>query len=364
MPVISVLIPYYNDEAFLKESIQSVLNQTYTDFELVLINHACSDGSRKIAHSFDDGRIVHVDMPVNAGAGGGVIFDAFLNVARGDYLKLFCADDVMKPDCLARLVNYFELNPEKGVVFGNAQFIDKNGDDINKKWSERYEDFSFCDSKETLLKKYFEEKTFLPLPASMFRRCVVEDMKIDMSLIMQFDQSLWIQMLIAGRDFGFINEVVVCYRIHDGQESSETKWNEIERYQFFEYIVRAKIFFRINSFGILKSVVPDCSIMDELDERDSAFFAFAIARYYLEKPISKAQEIAGYEYIHDCLEDPVVRKSLYDRFGFGVAEFRALYKNARLFECAQTGGGSREQGVRELLALLARRLVKKIVQLQ
>ena len=86
MPEISVLIPYYNDEDFLRESIQSVLDQTYTDFELVLINHACTDSSRKIARSFEDGRIVHIDLPVNAGAG--VILDAFLKKARGTYVAI------------------------------------------------------------------------------------------------------------------------------------------------------------------------------------------------------------------------------------------------------------------------------------
>ena len=102
MPEISILIPYYNDEEFLKESIQSVLDQTYTDFELVLINHACTDSSRRIARSFADGRIVHVDLPTNAGAGGGVILDAFLKVARGRFYKLFCADDLLHSDYLEK----------------------------------------------------------------------------------------------------------------------------------------------------------------------------------------------------------------------------------------------------------------------
>ena len=59
---VSVLIPYYNDREFFRQSIESVLNQTYKDFELILVNHATTDDCREIAHSYNDDRIIHLDM--------------------------------------------------------------------------------------------------------------------------------------------------------------------------------------------------------------------------------------------------------------------------------------------------------------
>ena len=70
---VSVLIPYYNDREFLRQSIESVLNQTYKDFELILVNHATTDDCREIAHSYNDDRIIHLDMDKNYGAGTGLI---------------------------------------------------------------------------------------------------------------------------------------------------------------------------------------------------------------------------------------------------------------------------------------------------
>lgn len=119
-PLISVFIPYYNDEKFLKESIESVLNQTYENFELILLNHNSQDSSREIAHSYNDKRIKHIDMPYNLGLGGsGLLTIEFLKVAQGKYTKPFCADDIMLPDCLEKLVNYMENNPDKDFAFGN-----------------------------------------------------------------------------------------------------------------------------------------------------------------------------------------------------------------------------------------------------
>lgn len=70
-PLVSVFLPYYNDEKFLEYSIKSVLEQSYENFELILLNHASTDSSYNIAHSFQDFRIKHVDMSINLGAGGG-----------------------------------------------------------------------------------------------------------------------------------------------------------------------------------------------------------------------------------------------------------------------------------------------------
>ena len=90
-PLVSVFIPYYNDDKFLRESIEAVLNQSYKNLELILVNHASTDSSRDIAHSYDDDRIVHIDMPINYGAGSGKLLKEFLKVAKGKYSKLLCA---------------------------------------------------------------------------------------------------------------------------------------------------------------------------------------------------------------------------------------------------------------------------------
>ena len=110
-PLVSVFIPYYNDQEYLKDSIESVLNQSYENWELNLCNHASTDKSREIAHSYKDERIKHVDMPKNYGAGGGLVFKTMLDVAKGKYVKPFCAVDFLYVDCLEKMVSFMEENP-------------------------------------------------------------------------------------------------------------------------------------------------------------------------------------------------------------------------------------------------------------
>ena len=132
--MVSVLIPYYNDREYLSQAIESVLNQTYKDFELILINHATTDDCREIAHSYNDKRIKHIDMEENYGAGGGMIISKFLENAKGKYVKFFCADDVMYPNCLEDLVTYMEKHPEKDFVFGDVEYIDENNKSLKKSY--------------------------------------------------------------------------------------------------------------------------------------------------------------------------------------------------------------------------------------
>ena len=328
MPLISVLIPYYNDRVFLQKAIESALNQTLADFELVLLNHASGDGSREIARSFDDSRIVHIDLDENNGAGGGIIFKKFVQAARGKYLKLFCADDIMRPNCLEVLHGYLSSNPQKDIVFGDENFIDGGGADLNRLWSEEYKDFSFNDTSASLIRKYFYKKSFLPLGACMFKRGVAADLVADNTLINEFDQSLWIQMLLQGRDFGFVKDVVCDYRIHDGQMSREGGANKIFNYDFYESIVRAKIFFGVKDFERLKILLDGSPLLERLSAADGDFFAFAVACHYLENHPDPSCKIAGYEFIHDCLENPAFSEALKKKFGFSVADFRRLYTNA------------------------------------
>ena len=98
-PLVSIFLPYYNDKKFIKDAIEGVLNQTYQNWELFLFNHASTDGSRKIAHDFNDFRIKHIDANENLGAGSGLNSYNCLNLMNGKYIKFFCADDVMLSNC-------------------------------------------------------------------------------------------------------------------------------------------------------------------------------------------------------------------------------------------------------------------------
>ena len=108
MVKVSVLIPFYNSEAFLKPCIDSVLRQTFTDFELILLNDGSTDGSERIVKEYDDPRIRYYSNGKNLGIP--VSHNKLMDYARGEYLALVDSDNLCCPDRLEKqAVSYTHL---------------------------------------------------------------------------------------------------------------------------------------------------------------------------------------------------------------------------------------------------------------
>ena len=96
MPKISVIMPAYNAEKYLREAIDSILGQTFTDFELIVINDCSRDDTEQIILSYQDPRIVYLKNEKNLGVAG--TLNRGLEVARGAYIARMDADDRSVPD--------------------------------------------------------------------------------------------------------------------------------------------------------------------------------------------------------------------------------------------------------------------------
>ena len=319
---VSVLIPYYNDERFLRQSIESVLSQTFADFELVLVNHASTDGSRAIARSFGDPRIVHVDMPVNHGAGGGLVVAEFLRVARGEYVKFFCADDVMRPECLATLVGYMESHGEKTFAFGDLQYVDARGADVGAHWFAARPKFSVALTEVDCLRLLAVGHSFLPWIGSIVRRSALSEIELDATMVMMFDMSVWVQLLLKGCRLGFIESVVASYRVHDGQVSSLGRQAEASALSLCVRQVFFRSFQACRDVALVKEVFDGSEFIRRI--QTEADIPLAVALRYVANDRNATW---AYQYVHDSLQDPVKRAEAESRMGISVAGFRNLIRS-------------------------------------
>lgn len=316
-PLVSIFIPYYNDENFLRKSIDSVLTNNYENFELILLNHACTDKSREIAHSYQDKRIIHIDMDSNYGAGGGILFEKMLNVASGKYIKPLCADDILLPNGLISLVSYMENNPEKSFAFGNIEYIDKDGIDLRDSWFNNRPFFSVHNDEIKCLQLYMQGISFLPYIGSIIKRSALKSVKINKTYIMMFDMSLWVSLLCKGYKIGYVNKLVCCYRISEFQVSSIENNSKACFLSYFENKTFYKLFFSISSIELAKKLFPKSPFLSKLcKEEDIPFFVaynIFIARYMLDNAAT---------FIDDLLNDKRAAKKLKNRFGYTVKEYR------------------------------------------
>lgn len=124
-PRLSVICPVYNGEMYLRESLESVVSQTYEDFELIVWDDGSSDSSREIAASLADARIRRFGNANNKG-----LFPTLnlaLAEARGEIVRLWCQDDVMRPTCLETEQRLMQAYPDVPLAYSYYDVIDSEG---------------------------------------------------------------------------------------------------------------------------------------------------------------------------------------------------------------------------------------------
>jgi len=316
-PLVSVFLPYYNDRKYLREAIESVLNQTYPNWELILLNHATEDDCREIAHSYTDNRIKHIDMDENLGAGGGVLFEKMLKASGGKYIKTLCADDVLKPHCLEILVNYMETHPEKDFAFGNTEYINEKGKDMHASWFTHRNRASYDNDELKCIRWYARNLSILPYIGSIVKRDALMNIHIDKTMVMLFDMSLWLSLLCKGYKIGYCKQIVADYRITKNQFSSVKNHKAVMKYSWFEHSQFCKIFFTIKDVEFAKRIWGQSLYKDCLTKVEDIPFFVAIETFHKQSPFM-------YSYLSDILQNPEKEEYYKKTFNFGIKELRHL----------------------------------------
>ena len=128
-PRVTVLMAVYNGQAFLREAIESILNQSYADFELLIADDASTDRTPDIIRSYRDPRIRVVRNESNRGVA--YTRNRALPLARGEYVAVLDADDVSYPHRLETQVAYLDAHPDVVLLGGSYEIIDDQGHVIN-----------------------------------------------------------------------------------------------------------------------------------------------------------------------------------------------------------------------------------------
>ena len=205
VPLVSVVMPAYNAEEYIQESIQSVLTQTYRNFELIIINDASNDSTKQIIDSFTDSRINCIDNKVNMGVAHSL--NPGINRAKGKYIMRLDSDDIAYSNRMETQVNYLE-NHENVYVLGCGMRAFGYGMD-------EYDMIPACSPEQLKIDSLF----FCPIshPSVMFRKRLVEEgFEYNPAYERIEDYELWVRIM---RKYvvGAISDVLVRYRIHSNQ---------------------------------------------------------------------------------------------------------------------------------------------------
>jgi len=199
-PTISVIMPVYNAEKFLDESIQSIINQTFRDFEFIIINDSSKDNSLKIIKSHNDYRIKLINNKKNLGLQKSL--NKGLKIAKGKYITRMDADDISLPNRFRIQLNFLEKNPSIFLIGSSVVVIDEKENKIGI--------FRKYDNFKKLKKKLLRSNTIIH-PSIMFRntRKIFYREKFKSSE----DYDLYLRILSSGKRITNLPNFLLKYRI-------------------------------------------------------------------------------------------------------------------------------------------------------
>jgi glycosyltransferase involved in cell wall biosynthesis len=243
-PAISVIIPTYNHAQYIIETVKSVLNQTYRDFEIIIIDDGSKDNTRDILNSYIDENLVHYIYQESQGVSAAR--NTGIKVARGKYSAFMDADDIMLPESLAKRIKFMEKHQDIDFVFTDF-FLEDTKSNCNP--------YPFLKKREMLLSlspalekqdgttysfhpSYYKmsiKKDIFPITITiMVRKKCFEDVGyFDVNLRMSQDEDMWLRIMRKYK-VGFIDEPLSIYKRYRSRISTKDELWYIDAIKYLQ----------------------------------------------------------------------------------------------------------------------------------
>ena len=206
MPKVSVVMPAYNAEKYIGESIKSILNQTFIDFEFIIINDGSRDRTKEIILSYSDDRIVYLENEMNSGIV--VTLNKGLEYATGEYIARMDADDIAVAERLEKQIEFMEKNKDVGVLGTGICIF---GEDV-------HEQARVFTTNPEQLKAELIFNSCIAHPTVMMRSNILKNngLSYDLEYAGAEDYNLWWKIAKISQ-IATIPDLLLKYRIHSSQ---------------------------------------------------------------------------------------------------------------------------------------------------
>jgi len=215
-PLVSVVMPAYNAEKYLSEAVESILNQTFKDFEFIIIDDGSSDGTWEIIQEYakKDGRIIPVKNEKNLNVSQ--TRNKGIDISCGKYIVWADSDDISLPNRIEKQLDFMESNKEVGLCGSFMEFFGDSEKDSVRKYSD----------KDVILRKLIFRQNPVAQPACIMRADILKKSSGYPNLSLSEDLYVFFKMGEISR-FSNIQEVLVRYRVHP-ESLTSTKLKNME----------------------------------------------------------------------------------------------------------------------------------------
>ena len=332
--LVSVCINAYNSADVISETIESVLNQTYKNLQIIVVDDCSTDNTAEVVKSFDDKRIELYSLPKNGNISNAN--NECLHRAKGEYIAHLDSDDIWVANKIEKQVKFLEENPQYGACFSHAGLIDEKSRLIQPSdpCPQLYDTYIVKNMSQAEFVRFCYEKLNRICHCSMVIRKSVYEKLGDHDLTMKYlhDFDYWVRMNFIC-PFYIIQEKLVLCRVREGNNST---LGERELIAHNEELAR-----------IMYKLVNDCpkemfleAFADKLkikgehtNEELELEKAFVLADAFLLLPENKALEIKK---LDELFHDKKYIDLAEEKFGFTLNDFHNLRKNEIYYDKKET----------------------------
>jgi glycosyltransferase involved in cell wall biosynthesis len=199
-PLVTIVTPSYNQVNFLEETIKSVLNQTYSNVEYIIMDGGSEDGSLEIIKKYAP-KLAHWVSEKDRGQTDAI--NKGFTLAKGEVLAWLNSDDTFLPNAVAEAVEFLTVHPETGLVYGEANYIDEKSKVIGR-----------FPAAQTDLARLRRGYVHIPQQASFFRKSLWDKVGLlDPEFFFAMDYDLWVR-LAALSELKYIPSIWANFRLH------------------------------------------------------------------------------------------------------------------------------------------------------
>ncbi len=261
LPLVSICIPTYNGEKFLLEALESIRFQTYKNIEVVISDDASIDSTLDIVESFSKQTDIPIQVHNHKPQGIGENWNNCVRNANGKYIKFLFQDDVLKSECIEKMVFLAEKNKKIGLVYCKRSVLCDENNELHQQWINRYgilheswHNMNIANEDIRSGKDYLKDLNLFMFPknkigeptAVLLRKdCFKKAGYFNTDLKQTLDIEYWLRVMKYFK-IGFIDEELISFRLHNEQASVINKKEIIPDYDILSRMYYRNLFWYLN----------------------------------------------------------------------------------------------------------------------
>ena len=344
MPKVTVILTSYNHAKYLRDSIESVLNQTYAEFDLIIWDDGSTDESWQIITSYSDPRIQAFKNETIAH--GTPINNAMSVAETGEYIAIHHSDDLWEPEKLEKQVSFLEQNPQVGAVFTDVTVIDESNQPLRDNSHVYQTVFTQPNrSRHEWLNYFFYKGNALCHPTILIRKeCYTNCGLYRNGLAQLGDFDMWIRLCLK-YDIHILPDKLVRLRIRSSELNSSGNRPEVRIRGQFEYFEILKNYKELTNPKELKKVFPS---VEKYMNSDGFILEFALGMAAFEPESYNLTKLFGLQNLFEVINDRVKAEKVKHLYGFSHIDFIALTAQHDVFSLETIASLKNQLGTREM----------------